>query len=122
MLDFLGAKIEVDDSSEGRKIKLSGQLDSEVTYYDVPGDFSSAAFLIIAALITKDSDLLIKNVGINKTRSGLLDVLLDMGADIKLMNHQNIMNEPRADIRVKSSELHGINIGGSIIALSLIHI
>jgi 3-phosphoshikimate 1-carboxyvinyltransferase len=116
MLEFLGAKIEVDDSGEGRKIRLSGQLDSEVTDYDVPGDFSSAAFLIISALITKDSDLLIKNVGINKTRSGLLDVLLEMGADIKLMNHQNIMNEPRADIRVKSSELHGINIGGSIIA------
>ena len=60
--------------------------------------------------------MLIKNVGINKTRSGLLDVLLEMGADIKLTNQQNIMNEPRADIRVKSSELHGINIGGSIIA------
>ena len=116
MLEFLGAKIEVDDSGEARKIRLSGQLDSEVTDYDVPGDFSSAAFLIISALIAKDADLLIKNVGINKTRSGLLDVLLEMGADIKLMNHQKIMNEPRADIRVKSSELHGINIGGSIIA------
>ena len=116
MLEFLGAKIEVDDSGEGRKIKLSGQLDSEVTDYDVPGDFSSAAFLIISALIAKDADLLIKNVGINQTRSGLLDVLLEMGADIQLMNHQNIMNEPSADIRVKSSELHGINIGGSIIA------
>ena len=95
MLEFLGAKIEVDNSGDGRKIKLSGQLDSEVTDYDVPGDFSSAAFLIISALITKDSDLLIKNVGINKTRSGLLDVLLEMGADIKLTNQQNIMNEPR---------------------------
>ena len=116
MLEFLGAKIEVDDSVEGRRIKLSGQLDSEVTDYDVPGDFSSAAFLIISALIAKDADLLIRNVGINQSRSGLLDVLLEMGADIQLMNHQNIMNEPRADIRVKSSELHGINIGGSIIA------
>ena len=116
MLEFLGAKIEVDNSGQGRKIRLSGQLDSKATDYDVPGDFSSAAFLIISALITKDSDLIIKNVGINKTRSGLLDVLLEMGADIQLMNHQNVMNEPRADIRVKSSELHGINIGGSIIA------
>ena len=44
MLEFLGAKIEVDNSGDGRKIKLSGQLDSEVTYYDVPGDFSSTAF------------------------------------------------------------------------------
>ena len=55
----MGAKIEVDNSGDGRKIKLSGQLDSEVTYYDVPGDFSSAA-LIISALITKDSICLLK--------------------------------------------------------------
>ncbi len=116
MLEFLGAKIEVDDSPKGRRIRLSGQLNSEVINYDVPGDFSSAAFLIVSALIAKDADLLIKNVGINKTRSGLLDVLLEMGADIELINHQIIMNEPRADIRVRSSELQGINIGGSFIA------
>ena len=67
MLEFLGARIELDNSSEGRRIRLSGQLKSEVTNYDVPGDFSSAAFLIISALIAKDSDLLIKNVGINKS-------------------------------------------------------
>ena len=116
MLEFLGAKIEVKDIHEGRKISLSGELNSEIINYHVPGDFSSAAFLIISALIAKNADLLIKNVGINKTRSGLLDVLLEMGADIEVINCQNLMNEPRADIRVKSSELHGITIGGSIIA------
>ncbi|SFB72791.1 3-phosphoshikimate 1-carboxyvinyltransferase [Butyrivibrio sp. YAB3001] len=73
---------------------------------NVPGDISSAAYFIAAALIVPGSELLIRNIGINQTRSGILAVLKQMGADITLLN-TNESGEPRADILVKYSELHG---------------
>ena len=81
----------------------------------VPGDISSAAFFIVAALITPNSELTIKNVGINPTRRGVLDVLIEMGGDITLLNEQFIGGEPVCDLKVKSSKLHGTVIGGTII-------
>ena len=73
---------------------------------NVPGDISSAAYFIAAALIVPGSELLIRNIGINKTRAGILTVLTQMGADITLLN-VNESHEPVADILVKYSELHG---------------
>ncbi len=73
---------------------------------NVPGDISSAAYFIAAALIVPDSEVLIRNVGINKTRAGILTVLTQMGADITLLNVDE-SSEPKADILVKYSELHG---------------
>lgn len=81
----------------------------------VPGDISSAAFFIAAGLTIPDSEILIKNVGINPTRAGILHVCRDMGADLTLMNPAEGKGEPSADILVRTSRLHGITIGGAII-------
>jgi 3-phosphoshikimate 1-carboxyvinyltransferase len=81
----------------------------------VPGDFSSAAFFIVAALIVPHSEVLIKGVGINPTRTGLLEVLQDMGAQIKLLDEDIHAQEPVADIYVKSSSLKGVDIKPEIV-------
>lgn len=80
----------------------------------VPGDISSAAYFIAAGLLTPNSEILLKNVGINPTRAGILKVCEDMGADITLLN-VNDFGEPTADLLVKTSSLKGTTIGGSII-------
>ena len=76
---------------------------------------SSAAFIIVAALISKNSEVMIKNVGLNKTRSGLLEVLLKMNANIEIVNKKKTCNEDCGDIIVKSSKLEGIDVSNSII-------
>ena len=81
----------------------------------VPGDISSAAFFIAAGLIVPDSEILIHNVGINPTRSGILKVCRDMGADLTLLDENQESGEPAADILVKSSSLHGTVIEGALI-------
>lgn len=81
----------------------------------VPGDISSAAYFIAAGLLVPDSEILIKNVGINPTRSGFLKVCEDMGGTITLLNERTEAGEKMADILVKSSHLHGISIHGDII-------
>ena len=80
----------------------------------VPGDISSAAFWLVAASVIPDSELLLKNVGINPTRTGILDVLNDMGADITLTNERSSGSEPVADILVRSASLHGTSFGADI--------
>ncbi|WP_124067939.1 3-phosphoshikimate 1-carboxyvinyltransferase [Clostridium sp. E02] len=81
----------------------------------VPGDISSAAYFIAAGLLVPDSEILIKNVGINPTRDGLLHICRDMGADLTLLEVHKDSGEPTADILVRSSSLHGTVIGGAII-------
>ena len=81
----------------------------------VPGDFSAAAFFIVGATIVPGSDVTIHHVGINPTRTGLLDVMTSMGADIQLLNQREEAGEPVADIRVKSARLHGVAIGPDLI-------
>lgn len=81
----------------------------------VPGDISSAAYFIVAGLITPDSQITMKHVGINPTRDGIIKVCQAMGADITLSNVQDNNGEPTADITVKSSKLHGTVIGGDLI-------
>lgn len=81
----------------------------------VPGDISSAAFFIAAGLAAPNSEILIKNIGINPTRDGMIRVCKAMGADISLLNVRDPIGEPTADILVRSSQLHGVTIGGSII-------
>jgi len=81
----------------------------------VPGDISSAAYFICAALMVPNSELYIKNVGINPTRDGILQVCKSMGASIELVNVSDTKGEPSADLIVRSSSLHGTVIGGSII-------
>ena len=81
----------------------------------VPGDISSAAYFIAAGLITKNSQILIKNVGINPTRDGILRVALAMGGNIEILNERYESGEKVADLLVSSSELHGTEISGDII-------
>ena len=81
----------------------------------VPGDISSAAYFIAAGLVVPDSEILIRNVGINPTRAGLLKVCEDMGGDISLLRERTEGGEPIADILVRTSRLHGITIEGDII-------
>ena len=82
---------------------------------EVPGDISSAAFWLVAASIIEGSDLLLKGVGVNPTRTGVLDVLQDMGANIERLNERESGGEPIADLRVRSARLHGVSFGGAII-------
>ena len=82
---------------------------------DVPGDISSAAFFIVAALICPDSNLTVHNIGVNPTRTGIITILKAMGASIIIINEKIINNEPRATIKVKTSQLKGITVSPEII-------
>ena len=111
MLGYFGADIQVLDS--GARIRGGRELTArDIT---VPGDISSAAFFMVAALIVPGSELLIRGVGINPTRTGILDILTAMGADIKLLDRRVLSGEPVADILVRSSRLQGIEIGGDVV-------
>jgi 3-phosphoshikimate 1-carboxyvinyltransferase len=82
---------------------------------EVPGDISSAAFWLVAASVHPDADLTLRKVGVNQTRTGIIDALLEMGADITFTNESLVGGEPVADLRVRSTQLKGGQIGGSII-------
>jgi len=83
--------------------------------FRIPGDISSAAYFLVAGAIHPNARIVIKNCGINPTRTGIIDVLLDMGAKLKMENERMEVGEPLADIIVESSELKGVEIGGDII-------
>lgn len=110
MLNYFGATVRTENTTASIEPEpvLTGQK------VNVPGDISSAAYFIAAGLIIPDSEILIKNVGVNPTRDGILKVAKAMGGDITLFNIRN-EGEPTADILVKSSSLHGITIEGDII-------
>ena len=110
MLKYLDADLEINCSSVSvRKSKLTPKNIS------VCGDVSSAAFFMAAAAIVPDSDIVIKNVGLNPTRTGIIEVLQKMGADIEILHQETVCNEEVGDIRVKYSNLKGITIEGEII-------
>ena len=111
MLSALGAKV----SKVENAITIQPTDDLNPLDITVPGDFSSAAFLIVAGLIVPDSDLTIKGVNLNPTRTGLLDVLIEMGGEITVTETGTEAGEPVGDIHVKTSELHGIEIGGEVV-------
>jgi len=81
----------------------------------IPGDISSAAFIIVAALITPGSDVVIENLGLNPTRTGLLDALSRMGADIDIQKQNEYMGEPNGTVRVRYSKLSGIDVDGELV-------
>lgn len=105
----------VDIKSKGTTATVSPAKELIAQKIDVPGDISSAAYFIVAGLITPNSEITIKNVGINPTRDGILTVCKNMGADITLSNRKDDIGEPVADITVKTSSLHGCTIEGDII-------
>lgn len=81
----------------------------------IPGDISSATFFLVAALITPGAELLVKNVGLNPSRSGAVDILRAMGGELELLNEREQSGEPVADILVRHSRLKGIEIGGEVV-------
>ena len=115
MIDYFGGDINFGQKENIGKVEFKSNNLYSKSYYSVPGDFSSAAFIIVAALISHESEVLIKNVGLNKTRSGLLEILKLMGADIDIHNQKTKFNEEVGDIIVKSSNLVGIEVPENII-------
>ena len=115
MLTAMGVEVEVDD---GRIAVAGGQALNGVSV-QVPGDLSSAAFVLLAACISDAADVVIRNVGINPTRTGIIDILLAMGANIELVNEDVRSGEPVADIRVRSSRLRGINVDPALVSLAI---
>lgn len=110
MLEYLGANIQVENNTVS--IEKSTLEPKNIT---IAGDISSAAFFIAAACIIPNSDIIIKNVGLNPTRCGILEVLNKMGANIEILDKKIVCKEEVGDIRIKHSELKGIEINGSII-------
>lgn len=108
MLKGFGATLDIWDDTEGRHIKIKGGQKLKATHVYVPGDPSSAAFLIVASLITEGSDVTVKGVMLNPLRTGLFDTLIDMGADITYENVREEAGETVGDIRARYSELKGI--------------
>ena len=110
MLNYFGAQV----TSEGTTASIVPEPSLHAREITVPGDISSAAYFIAAGLLVPGSEILLKNVGINSTRDGLLRVCKDMGADITMLN-VNMDGEPTADLLVRTSSLHGTTVGGEII-------
>ena len=106
MLDWFGAKI----ICRGNEIEITGRNELNAQEIFIPGDISSAAFFIILALITKKSEILIKNVSINLTRCGILKILNRMGAKIEIINKRKVCGEEMGDIYVRSCELKATTI------------
>ncbi len=110
MLRHFGGTVHVVAEDGARRISVEGQPELTGCNVDVPGDFSSAAFPIVAALLRPDSQLLIRNVGMNPGRIGLLTTLLEMGADIELRDERERGGEPVADLFVRGSRLQGVEV------------
>ncbi|MGI0483331.1 3-phosphoshikimate 1-carboxyvinyltransferase [Geminocystis sp. CENA526] len=113
MLRSFGATLEIDVDTHSVTIEGGAKLQGQTVI--VPGDISSAAFWLVAGAITPNSELIIENVGINLTRTGILEALLMMNADITLENEREMAGEPVADLKVKSSKLKACSIEGAII-------
>ena len=108
MLNYFGAKV----TSQGTTASILPEPELSAREVCVPGDISSAAFFIAAGLLTPNSEILLKNVGINPTRAGILKICRQMGADITLLN-ENHQGEPTADLLVRTSSLKGTVIQGA---------
>lgn len=111
MLKGFGADLSVEIAADGtRTIRIVGEAELQPQTIEVPGDPSSAAFFIVAALIVPGSELTIENVGLNPTRAGLIEVLRQMGGSIEELNRREVGGEPVADLLVKHSALRGIEV------------
>ncbi|MDM5461715.1 3-phosphoshikimate 1-carboxyvinyltransferase [Bacillus cereus] len=111
MLRAFGCTVDVN----GRTVSLQGGQQLKGADIEVPGDVSSAAFFLVAGAIVQNSKLVLENVGLNPTRTGILDVLTKMGALISINHIRNEEFEPFGDITIETSKLKGIEIGGTLI-------
>ena len=103
----------------GQRVCIEGGVRLAATAIDVPGDISSAAFLLAAAAGRPGSDLVIRNVGVNPTRTGILAILEQMGADVSQSNRRTAGGEPVADLRVRGRALHGIDVDPALVPLAI---
>jgi 3-phosphoshikimate 1-carboxyvinyltransferase len=120
MLRAFGVRVEpVAPGDSALAIRVSPASDlppsGRLTFVYIPADFSSAAFFIVAALLVPQSELRVERVGVNPTRTGLLDVLRAMGAGIVLEGEQEQGHEPVADVAICASNLHGVEVGGDTV-------
>lgn len=111
MLEAFGADLQ----SDGKTTRLVGNQKLTATDIYVPGDISSAAFFMAAAAVKPESKLTLKKVGLNHTRTGVIDVLAEMGAAIEIVNKETVAGEEFGDVIIQSKELNGIEISGDII-------
>jgi 3-phosphoshikimate 1-carboxyvinyltransferase len=115
MLKGFGVQVQV----EGPRVSIAGGQRLTACHIDVPADISSAAFFLVAASIAEQADITVRHVGINPTRTGVIDILKLMGADLELLNQREVGGEPVADIRVRSAQLKGIDIPEHLVPLAI---
>lgn len=115
MLEGFGVRL----SRQGATVRIRGGQSLTATDIDVPADISSAAFFLVGASIAAGSDLLIEHVGVNPTRTGALDILRLMGADIERVNERTVGGEPVADLRVRAAPLRGIDVPPQLVPLAI---
>ncbi len=115
MLQAFGCELDI---TAGTIAMTAGQS-LKATAIDVPADISSAAFFMVAASIAAGSDITLREVGVNPTRTGVIEILRLMGADIELSNRRDLGAEPVADIRVRGAPLHGIDIPAELVPLAI---
>jgi 3-phosphoshikimate 1-carboxyvinyltransferase len=111
MLKFFKADISLANNT----VQVEGGRPLAAKKIYVPGDISAAAFFLVAGAIVPKADITLTKVGINPTRTGIIEVLKKMGADITIFNQQELNNEPFADLRVKAASLKGVSIGGKLV-------
>ena len=115
MLAGFGVRVQRD----GDRVSLRGGQRLSATSIDVPADISSAAFFLVGASIAPGSDLLLEHVGVNPTRTGVLEILRLMGADIEVLRPREVGGEPVADLRVRSAALRGIEVPAELVPLAI---
>ena len=115
MLSAMGVEV----TTEGATVSLAGGQEPRGCRIEVPGDLSSATFIILGTLLSHDAEITIEKVGVNPTRTGVIDILLAMGADIRLDNQRSFGDEPVADIRVRSSGLCGCDVDPALVSLAI---
>lgn len=113
MLEYLGAKITKDENLPNKVTIETSTLEAKPI--TIPGDISSAAFFIAAGLIVPNSDITLKNVGLNPTRTGIIDVVKKMGGNLEILDEKTVSNELVGDLRIKTSDLKACTIEGEII-------
>ncbi len=111
MLRYLKVSLERSNGA----VSVPGGTRPTAKPISVPGDISSAAFFLVAGALVPDAHLTIKDVGLNPTRTGILDVLREMGAQLALQNAREVTGEPRGDVTIQASELRAVQIGGALI-------
>jgi 3-phosphoshikimate 1-carboxyvinyltransferase len=120
LLKLFGADIQVEGSGGGeRRIRLRGEAELSPQHLEIPGDTSSAAFLAVAALIVPGSDVTLTGIGVNPMRTGLFELLLEMGGDLALSNRRELGGEPVADLRVRHSPLRAVDVPPGLVPATI---